>query len=50
VLYVFFRVVAVAIVIAKSGREETPPLPHPQPLGRDAKRAEFDPAFGDVQE
>jgi hypothetical protein len=38
-LYVIFCVVAVAIAVAKSERKVTPPLPHPQPLGRDTKLA-----------
>jgi hypothetical protein len=38
-LYVFFRVVAVAVTVAQSRREETPLLPHPQPLRREAQLA-----------
>jgi hypothetical protein len=36
-LYVLLGVVAVAVAVAESRREVTPPLPHPQPLGRDAQ-------------
>jgi hypothetical protein len=35
-LDIILIVVAVAVAVAQSRREETPPLPHPQPLGGDA--------------
>jgi hypothetical protein len=38
-LYVFLCVVAVAVAVAKGGREEAPPLPRPEPLDGDAELA-----------
>ena len=35
-LDIILGVVAVAVAVAQSRREETPPLPHPKPLGRNA--------------
>jgi hypothetical protein len=38
-LYVFLGVVAMAIAVATSGREVTPPLPRSEPLDGDAQLA-----------